>query len=223
MNLFGTFKSKLILGGFGALLAAGIAAGAGAAGMLPASLTAAKPTPAASPSQSHPWCNDFMGHLAGILGVTPDQLHGDSIKAADQTIDDAVTAGKISASKAAALKKRIASRPACEFSPRFDFGKHREGGALRGELVSAAARTLGITADQLRQDIRQGKTLQSLAGGMSESEFRTKLIANVKADLDAQVKAGKLTQAQEDKIVSRLQTAPIPFWSKPAHREAPGQ
>ena len=216
MNLFGPVRSKLLLGGFGALVAAGIAAGAGAAGVLPASLAAAKPTPSASPSQQHPWCNAFLDHLAADLGITRDKLHSAGVQAADQTIDDAVKAGKISADKAAALKQRIASREACSFQPRFRWGQHRDGGALHGELVSAAAKVLGISADQLKQDIRQGKTVQSLAGGMSESDFRAKVIANVKVDLDADVKAGKLTQAQEDKILQRLQSAPVPFWSKAA-------
>src|SRR5262249_62057057 len=50
-----------------------------------------------------------------------------------------------------------------------------------------------------------------------------KLASVTKADLDKQVSAGKLTQQQEDVILQRLQTAPLPLWDQPLKRpRAPG-
>jgi hypothetical protein len=50
---------------------------------------------------------------------------------------------------------------------------------------------------------------------ITEAQFRTQLIAKLTPVLDGAVTNKKLTSAQEQAIIKRLQTAPIPFWSKP--------
>ena len=50
---------------------------------------------------------------------------------------------------------------------------------------------------------------------VTEAQFRTKLIANLKPLLDKAVADKKMTGDQEQKILQRLQTGPIPFWDKP--------
>ena len=73
-------------------------------------------------------------------------------------------------------------------------------------MMAAAAATVNLTPDQLRQQLMAGKTLAQLApAGMSEDQFKSGFAGNLKKQLDPQVKAGKLTQAQEDKV---LQGAP---------------
>ena len=68
--------------------------------------------------------------------------------------------------------------------------------------LNAAATTLNMTPDQLKQQLAQGKTLAQLApAGMSEDTFKAQFTTNLKKELDPQVQAGKLTQTQEDKIV----------------------
>ena len=51
------------------------------------------------------------------------------------------------------------------------------------------------------------------AKGMNEQQFRDAFAAAVKADLDQQVKSGKLTQQQEDAILNRVKNGPLPFWN----------
>jgi hypothetical protein len=53
---------------------------------------------------------------------------------------------------------------------------------------------------------------------VTEAQFRTKLIAQLTPLLDAAVKNHKLTSAQEQAVLQRLQTGPIPYWSSPIHR-----
>ena len=69
------------------------------------------------------------------------------------------------------------------------------------------AKILGITPQELRTQLESGKTLAQIAAaqGISKSELIDKLVAAAKADLAADVKAGRLTQAQADKISADLE------------------
>ncbi|HEX6489331.1 MAG TPA: hypothetical protein VF137_10750 [Candidatus Dormibacteraeota bacterium] len=176
-------------------------------------LAAAKPSPPPGSHESQA-CSDFMKHLAANLGVSPSKLQGSLRKSADQTIDDAVKAGKLRAAQAAKIKARLANSNLCAFSGNLGrFGRHGAAGLSMG-LLKAAAETLNLTPQQLMQDLRNGQTLSQLAHGMTEDQFRQALLAHLKTDLDAQVKAGKLTQTQETNLLQKLQNAPIPFWSQ---------
>ncbi|MBK5306588.1 MAG: hypothetical protein JJD92_07885 [Frankiaceae bacterium] len=70
----------------------------------------------------------------------------------------------------------------------------------------AVATVLGVTVEELRAGHEAGKTLAQIAAdeGMSKSTLISKLVAAAKAQLAADVKAGKLTQAQADSLSSTL-------------------
>jgi hypothetical protein len=93
------------------------------------------------------------------------------------------------------------------------------------QLLTAAAAALGISETQLKADLASGKTLSQIAAAktppVTEAQFRTNLIAQLKPLLDAAVKNNKLTAAQEQAILQRLQTAPIPYWNAPMKRKTP--
>jgi hypothetical protein len=84
-----------------------------------------------------------------------------------------------------------------------------------------------MSEQDLRQQLAAGKTVKDIAASknLSESDFRSKLADVVKADLDPQVKSGKLTQQQEDNILNKLKNDPLPLWDKPVKKPAapPGQ
>src|SRR5260370_23769165 len=83
-------------------------------------------------------------------------------------------------------------------------------------LMTAAASALGITPQQLRTDLSGGMTLSQIAAAqnppITEDQFRSRLIANIKPLLDKAASDKKLTTAQEQQILQRLQTGPIPSW-----------
>jgi hypothetical protein len=56
---------------------------------------------------------------------------------------------------------------------------------------------------------------------VSEADFRTKLIAALKPALDQAVTDKKITAAQEQEIVNRLQTGPLPLWNTAMKRPKP--
>lgn len=206
-------KLKLIVAGAGALLLVGLGVGASAfaSGASVPFLAAAKPSPSPG-AQRGAACTDFLNHLGADLGVSQSKLRSALQKSADQTIDDAVKAGKISAAQGAKLKERIDSGTACRFAPGPAL-RPGAGAALIMVTIKAAAETLNITPMQLMSDIRQGQTLSSLAHGMTEDQFRQALIGHLKTDLDALVAQKKITAAQESAFLQRAQTAPIPFWN----------
>lgn len=94
--------------------------------------------------------------------------------------------------------------PGLGFSPRnggFGFHHARAGG------VAAAASYLGLSEAQLFSEISQGKTLADIAGstpGKSVEGLVTAMASAAKANLDALVASGRLTQSQADSIVSEL-------------------
>lgn len=208
----GGVKVKLILAGAGALLLVGIGIGASAySGRVAVPfLAAAKPSPSPGAERSAA-CADFLNHLATNLGISQSKLRSALQKSAEQTIDDAVAAGKLTAEKAAKIKARVADGTGCNFRPGAGFERHGMAG-LR-VIIKAAAETLNLTPQQLMTDVRNGQSLSSLAHGMTEDQFRTAFLAHLKTDLDALVKQGKLTSAQETSMLQKMQTAPIPFWS----------
>lgn len=212
-------RTRIWIAGAGAVLLIGLGIGvsAYATGAGVPILAAAKPSP--SPGEPHraQACTDFLKHLAANLGVSQSKLQPALQKSAGQTIDDAVAAGRLTAAQAAKLKARAAHANVCSFGG--DFGRRGHAGSML--LLKAAAETLNLTPQQLMQDLHSGQTLSSLAHGMTEDQFRQALLARVKTDLDARVKAGRLSQAQETRLLQRLQTAPIPFWDSAPHPRGP--
>ncbi|MEA2655883.1 MAG: hypothetical protein QOI23_1248, partial [Chloroflexota bacterium] len=92
----------------------------------------------------------------------------------------------------------------------------------RPALLSAAASTLGITDAALKADLAKGMTISQVAAAqkVTEAQFRAGLIAKLTPVLDAAVTSKKLTPAQEQAIIKRLKTGPIPLWNKPVPKKA---
>jgi len=59
---------------------------------------------------------------------------------------------------------------------------------------------------------------------ISLADFRTALIAKLQPQLDTAVSNKKITAAQEQEIINKLKTGPLPYWDKPMHTKpaAPG-
>jgi len=181
---------------------------------------AASPSPSPSPSSSsQAYCNRFVGHIASNLGKSQDQVNKAISDALSQTLNDAVKNGDLTQKQADAIKARLGNGKACASGIEKGFGGIGRMGRHPGEHFGAVTPTeiataLGISEQELRQDLQGGKTLKDIAAskGMDEAAFRSKLVAAVKADLDKQVSAGKLTQQQEDMVLQRLQSGRLPEW-----------
>jgi hypothetical protein len=82
-------------------------------------------------------------------------------------------------------------------------GGHGPGGRVSAE---ATAKVIGITVDQLRTAQQSGQTLAQIAEahGVAKADLIKGLVEAAKTQLAADVKAGKLTQAQADQVTSDL-------------------
>ena len=177
---------KLVIG------AAAVAAVAGGSAAIAASGSS-------SPSQES---QAIINDAAGRLGITPTKLSDALKQALLDRIDAAVAAGRITRAQGDALKQRINSNDFPLFG-----GGHRDFGhfGFFGKL-DAAAGYLGITEAQLHSELESGKTLAQIAKdhGKTADGLVNALVDAAKQKLDAAVKAGRLTQAQADQMLSDL-------------------
>jgi hypothetical protein len=168
---------------------------------------------------------------AGQLGVSTPALTAAIKKAMVDQIEAQVTAGALTKSQAAAIEARLAKADAPLFAlgggpgdrGGFGHGHGGPGGPGGGMSLDAAATYIGISASDLRTQLTAGKTLAAIAvaNGKTTDGLKAALTTAAKSDLDAAVKAGKLTQAQEDTIVADL-PARLDHEINEAHTGGPG-
>jgi hypothetical protein len=173
-------------------------------------------------------CNGFIAHLSTDLGKTQAQVNAAIQKAIGETLADEVKNKDLTQAQADAIKAKLGSQPPCALAgvggtavP----GNRAKIGAYMQQLESAAASALGISDTQLKTDLAGGMTLSQVAAAqkppVTEAEFRTRLIANLKPLLDTAVTNKQLTSTQEQAILQQLQRGPIPLWNAPIKRKVP--
>jgi hypothetical protein len=171
---------------------------------------------------------------AGQLGVQPSQLSDALKKAYENRIDAAVAAGRLTKDQGDAIKAQIESGNVPLVLPGLGFmGKPGPFGGPMHDMrgLGAAADYLGLSQSDLLAKLQSGKTLADVAKeqGKSVDGLVNAMVADAKTHLDQAVKDGKLTQAQEDQILSEIKdhitdfvngTAPKGFG--PSFRGGPG-
>jgi ribosomal protein S20 len=163
-------------------------------------------------------CAAFMKHFAEDIHKTQAEINAAFQKAISDTLADEVKSGQITQAQADAIKKKLAGQTPCTLpstAPHGSGGDKARIGAYMQQYITAAAAALGISEAQLKTDLSSGQSLSQVAAArhVSEADFRTKLIANLKPVLDKAVTDKKLTADQEQKIIGALQTGPLPLWN----------
>ena len=195
--------------------AAGLAVLAGAGGAYAATQQSSTATPPDRAAQQ----KAFLDDLAKRLNVTRDKLDAALRGAASDRIDAAVAAGRLTKEQGDEAKKRIASGgglPPLRLrggGPGFGHGHGGPGGPGRpgfgfgpGMSLSAAARFLGLSDDQLRTQLRDGKSLADLAKdkGKSTADLKAAMKSAIASELDRAVKDNKLTADRRAKILAAI-------------------
>lgn len=194
---------------------------------------APSPSPSPSGSNSKNYAQVFIDKLAAILHLTPAQTQ-DALKQAQlQTVDQMLKDGQITQQQADALKARINAGQG--LGPFGGFGFKRGGfGAdrtlmrdLQTAELNAVASALHMSTTDLMNALRSGKTLSDLETqqGVSDSAVKAAMKNAAKGVLDKAVKAGTITQAQEDALLARIGQGGFGFGHKgfPRGAPAPGQ
>lgn len=128
-----------------------------------------------------------------------------------------------SSTTAGATAGSPAPSPASSPSPGQQGGASTAARAVTKAARTAEAQALGVTPEQLTQALRQGQTVQQLAGArnLDEAAFRSAFSQKLQPQLDQLVQQGTLTQDQAKKEQSRL-TQRIPNWDRaPKPRSSP--
>ncbi len=174
-------------------------------------VAAVQAAPSPSPSGSKNYAQVFVDKLAGILHMTTAQTQ-DALKQAElQTVDQMLKDGKITQQQADAMKARINAGQGLGFG----FGRH-EGGGFRANRqlmhdlmtaeANAVASALHMSLTDIQSALRSGKSLSDLETQQNVSDATVKAAMKnaAKGVLDNAVKAGTITQAQADSILSRV-------------------
>ena len=147
---------------------------------------------------------DFLSKLAANLGIGQDQLTAAVKQTNLQLIDEAATAGTITADQAQAARDRVNnSADGGGFGPRLGGGR---GGIGGGMLDEATATYFGITTDQLRQDLASAGSLQAVAAkyGKDNDAGKAGLRAALESALRQQLTAKGVATAEIDARVAEF-------------------
>ena len=160
----------------------------------------------------------FLDDVAGRLHVTTDQLTAALKGAAEDQIDAAVKAGKLTQAQGDEAKQRIESANAPLLGlgaivgpghgpggPPGFVGPHGFGGPFGG--LDGAASYLGLTEQQLRDKLQSGQSLADIAkatNGKTVDGLKAAIKDALTKHLDQQVNDGHLTATQRDQIVNEL-------------------
>jgi hypothetical protein len=204
-------KRRLAVGGAALVVLAG--SGGAYAATQSGSTTKQRPDPAAQQKA-------FLDDVAKRLNVTSDQLNAALKGAAEDQIDAAVAAGKLTKDQGDAAKKRIESSTNAPLGGGFGgFGGHGgsggpgggPGGPLgfgfgAGKSLTVAATYLGVTEDALRKDLQNGQSLADVAKAQNKDSagLKAAMKTAITTELDQQVKDNKLTADQEKQFESNL-------------------
>jgi hypothetical protein len=155
----------------------------------------------------------LVDDAAARLGISADTLRGAFKDALTARVDAAVTSGKLTPDQGAKLKARIANANGLGLRVRNAIAKRR--GALvrrirvRAHAPGVVAGYIGITQQELRTELRSGKSLAQIATahGKTADGLVAAMVAAAKTRLDKAVQNARLTQQREDEILGRLTDA----------------
>lgn len=169
---------------------------------------------AASRSTSDPQ-SAFINDVARRLHVTSAQLTGAVKQALIDRVTAARAAGHLTQAQANAIKQRIENNPTVPFVP-LPLGGPLDGRGrppfLGPDLVgpppilTAAASYLGLSDQTVTHQLRQGRSLASLATahGKSVAGLERAITTAIRSRLDQAVKAGRVPPGLERRLVAGL-------------------
>jgi len=148
----------------------------------------------------------IVNDAAKNLGVEPSRLSAALKKAFEDRIDAAVAAGRLTKAQGDELKQRIESDDFPLFGPpAFGPGFGPPHPFFHG--LDAAGTYLGLTEEQLHNRLESGKTLAEIAEaqGKSVDGLKDAMLKDAKTHLDAAVEAGRLSSAEEQRVLADLE------------------
>lgn len=176
---------------------------------LPQAVTTTAPTTPSTNSGANTkgqYRDAFKQAFASRLGVDSSKLDSAYAGAVGDVVDQAVKDGKLTQAqadkiKAAAAKNGFKGVAFGQKKGANGKNKAEKVKALSQTVINAAATPLNLTGDQLKTELKSGKSIADVAQSKNVDIKTVKdaILAAIKTGLDSKVKDGKLTQAQADK------------------------
>jgi polyhydroxyalkanoate synthesis regulator phasin len=140
--------------------------------------------------------------LAQQLGISVDQLHTAQAAAFDSVVDQAVNSGRLTADQGAKLKEAGPARAGRGLIRR----AVARGRAAIGQLIDSAAKTIGISTDDVKSGLQSGQSLTQIAAAhnVTADQLKSGITVDINAKLEDAVKAGKISQPQADRVMNAL-------------------
>lgn len=147
---------------------------------------------------------DFIAKLATNLGVDQNTLNAAMETTKMQMLDEAVQKGNLTreqADKIAARKMENLDWPGGFHGKRQAFGGRNGKFGHMGGI--AAENILGISSEQLREELQSGKSWEQIIteSGLTMEQFSQKMLENKKEAIAKAVTDGKMTQEQADRML----------------------
>jgi hypothetical protein len=159
------------------------------------------------------YCQTWKEAFAAELGVSVDDLGPAAKVATIAAIDAAVANGDLPEDIATRMKEQLdqADGDGCRLlgAGFHAWGRHAARADFRFDWVTAAAGALGIEPAELLTELRSGSTLHEVATaqGVGYDAVSKAILDAAKADLDALVAAGRITQERADARLAKLTEA----------------
>ncbi len=155
-----------------------------------------------------------IASIAQAQGVATATLISDLEASVQTKLASKVTSGKITSAQEQKMLTRIdqqitnfvnGTMPKWNGS-KGDMGKGRMHGGMMGGQLAAIAKALNISASTLQSDLKAGKSIASIAQaqGVATATLISDLEASVQTKLAGMVTNGKITSAQEQKMLTRM-------------------
>ena len=147
-----------------------------------------------------------LAAIAAERGVPEQALKAALIEQHGKRLNEAVTAGKLTAEQAEKMKGGMEERVSKMING--EAPMHRgPGGRHQGMADPALLSLLNIDKETLQSELKAGKTLAAIAAerGVSEQALKAALIEQHSKRLDEAVTAGKLTAEQAEKMKAGME------------------
>ena len=146
-------------------------------------------------------CESYQQRFAQNLGITTEKLRDTRKQTALQVIDEQLAAGTITAEQAQKARDKVnTSQGVCA-----RVGDRNPVKAHIGKVeIQAVAQELGITGQELVQELRGGESLAQVAAAhnVGRDQLKATMHDAFKGELDRAVIADRLSQEQADKALA---------------------
>mgnify|MGYP001284787609 CR=1 FL=1 len=178
-----------------------LAAGAAVTGALLFTGGAGAQTP---PDEADGPASRYEALLAQRLGISVEDLKTHQKGARDAVVDEMVADGRLTAEQGERLKERPLGDA---LRPGIIGGLGDRLWGVFGDIVGAAADVIGISEDEVRDGIADGKSLTELAEAqnLSRDELKSGLVTRLQDDIEAARSSGELTDEQADRLSNALE------------------